>query len=138
MLTGDFSSLCTASTLQGGAGGSFVGGLCTAPSGQLFDPYSANATGTRTVPYLNNQIPSSEFSTAAQVLWKKYFPGPNQAGIVNNYLSAAPAGGNTNEFVARGDQNIGSNTRLFGRFAYFGLTDLPVDPLGTGLCLGRR
>jgi hypothetical protein len=132
-LTGDFSSLCTQ------AGGTFNGaGICSVASGQLYDPYGATATGDRTGhPYLNNQIPASEFSTATQVLWKKYFPAPNLAGDVNNFLSAAPSGGNTNEFVARGDQNLGSNTHLFGRFAYFGLTDLPSNPLGTGLCLDR-
>ena len=137
MLTGDFSSLCTLPTAQGGAGGTFSGGICSVPAGQLYDPYSANASGTRTVAYANNQIPSSEFSTATQVLWKKYYPSANLAGDVNNFLSAAPGGGNTNEFVARGDQNISANTRLFGRFAYFGLTDLPVDPFGTGLCRDR-
>jgi hypothetical protein len=137
MLSGDFSSLCTLPTSQGGAGGSFVGGLCSAPAGQIYDPYTVNtATGGRQ-PYRNNQIPASEFSTATTALWKKYFPAPNLTGDVNNFLSAAPAGGNTNEFVGRGDQNISSNTRLFGRFAYFGLTDLPVNPLGTGLCLDR-
>src|ERR1700688_4969877 len=138
MLTGDFSSLCTLPVAQGGAGGTFSGaGVCSNPAGQLYDPYSANTTGTRTTAYANNQIPASEFSTATQVLWKKYFPAPNLAGNVNNFLSASPSGGNTNEFVARGDQNIGSNTRLFGRFAYYGLTDLPSNPLGTGLCLDR-
>ncbi len=138
MLTGDFSSLCTLPVAQGGAGGTFSGGLCSAAAGQLYDPYSVNAaTGQRMTPYPNNQIPSSEFSTATQVMWKKYFPSPNLAGDAGNYLSAAPSGGNTNEFVARGDQNLGSNTRLFGRFAYFGLTDLPSNPLGTGLCLDR-
>jgi hypothetical protein len=137
MLTGDFSSLCTLPAAQGGAGGAFTGGLCSAASGQLYDPYGVNvATGQRTA-YANNQIPSSEFSTATQAMWTQYFPLPNLPGDVNNYLSAAPSGGNTNEFVARGDQNISANTRLFGRFAYFGLTDLPSNPLGTGLCLDR-
>jgi hypothetical protein len=130
-LTGDFSSLC------GQAGGTFNGaGICSQAAGQLYDPYSTTATGART-PYPNNQIPTSEFSTATQVLWKQYFPAANQAGDVNNFLSAAPAGGNTNEFVARGDQNLGNNTHVFGRFSYFGLTDLPVNPFGTGLCLDR-
>ena len=138
MLTGDFSSLCTLPVSQGGAGGTFNGaGICSNPVGQLYDPY-ASTTGDRTAnPYPNNQIPSAEFSTATQVLWKTYFPAPNAAGDVNNFISAAPAGGNTNEFVARGDQNIGSNTHVFGRFAYYGLTDLPVNPFGTGLCLDR-
>ena len=39
--------------------------------------------------------------------------------------------------MARVDQNIGANTRLFGRFTYFGLLDLPTNPFGTGLCLDR-
>ncbi|HLV87950.1 MAG TPA: carboxypeptidase regulatory-like domain-containing protein [Candidatus Sulfotelmatobacter sp.] len=137
MLTGDFSSLCTLPAAQGGAGGTFSGGLCSVAAGQLYDPYSVDVTSGARQAYPNNQIPSSEFSTATTALWAKYFPAPNLAGDVNNFLSAAPAGGNTNEFVARGDQNVSSNTRLFGRFAYFGLTDLPVNPFGTGLCLDR-
>jgi hypothetical protein len=139
MLTGDFASLCTLPVANGGAGGTFNGaGICSNPAGQLYDPYSANSAGVRTVPYANNQIPTSEFSTATQVLWKTYFPAPTLTTTdVNNFLSSAPAGGNTNEFVARGDQNVGSNTHVFGRFAYFGLLDLPVNPFGTGLCLDR-
>ncbi len=148
MLTGDFSSLCTDSVAQGGAGGTLsASGLCSVPAGQLYDPYSTNTAGVRQTPYgldptdpscPGNCIPSTEFSTAATTMWQKYFvPSPNLPGDVNNFLSAAPGGGNTNEFVARGDQNIGRNTRLFGRFAYFGLLDLPVNPLGTGLCLDR-
>ncbi len=148
MLNGDFSSLCTLPSTQGGVGGTLgANGLCSDPTGQLFDPYSVNtSSGVRQTAYgldpgnptcLGNCIPSSEFSTATTVMWQKYFPAPNLPGDVNNYLSAAPSGGNTNEFVVRGDQNIGVNTRLFGRFAYFGLIDLPVNPLGTGLCLDR-
>src|ERR1700692_4782722 len=57
MLTGDFSSLCTLPVAQGGAGGAFVGGVCSAPGGQLYDPYSANpVTGVRGTAYPNNQI----------------------------------------------------------------------------------
>ena len=59
------------------------------------------------------------------------------SGSVNNFTSATSSGGNTNEFVVRGDQNISSTTRLFGRFAYFGLLDLPTNPFGTGLCFDR-
>src|SRR5258708_5398452 len=141
MLKGKFSSLCTAA---GGTPGAH--GLCKAPAGQIYDPYTVNqATGARQ-PYgldpghptcPGNCIPSAEFSKATTTLWKTCFPAANAAGVVNNFNSAAASGGNTNEFVARGDQNFGSNTRLFGRFAYFGLTDLPTNPLGTGLCFDR-
>jgi len=135
MRQGNFAALCTS--------GFTAAGICkdTDAKGnvtdQLYDPYSINAATMQRQPYLNNVIPSAEFSTATTKMWDTYFPAANLAGTVNNYLSAAPAGGNTNEFVARGDQNLGANTRLFGRFAYFGLTDLPVNPFGTGLCLDR-
>jgi hypothetical protein len=145
MLTGDFSLLCTAPTNEGGAAGTFSGGLCSNPAGQIYDPYTVNQiTGIRQ-PYLNNQIPTTggtnnlgESSLAATTIWQKVFPAATiPGGVVNNFVSAAPSGGNTNQFVARGDQNIGTNSRLFGRFSYFGLTDLANDPLGTGMCADR-
>ncbi len=136
-LTGDFSALCTASTAAGGAGGAFSGGVCSVPSGQIYDPYTVNqATGTRS-PYPNNQIPSTEFDQATTTMWTKYFPNPTNSNLVNNFTSAAESGGNTNEFVTRVDQNISSTTRLYGRFSYYGLTDLATNPLGTGLCFDR-
>jgi hypothetical protein len=128
MTTGNFSALCTA--------GFNSAGVCNDPTGQIYDPYNVSATGVRQ-PYPGNIIPASEFSKAATILMAKYYPAANLPGTVSNYLSASPAGGNTNEFVARGDQNVGNNTHIFGRFAYFGLTDLPSNPLGTGLCLDR-
>src|SRR5229473_5550073 len=146
MLTGDFSSLCTDSVAQGGAGGTLnASGICSVPAGQIYDPFNQPGgvrqaygldAGNPTCP--GNCIPSAEFSKATTTIWQKYFPAANVTGaLVSNFVSAAPAGGNTNEFVARGDQNIGGNTRLFGRFAYYGLTDLPNNPLGTGLCADR-
>ena len=140
MRQGDFSALCTS--------GFDSAGICKDRDSkgnvtdQLYDPYSIGTDPTKSnyqqrAPYLNNMIATSEFSKATTKMWDTYFPPSNLAGTVNNYLSAAPAGGNTNEFVARGDQNLGANTRVFGRFSYFGLTDLPVNPFGTGLCLDR-
>jgi hypothetical protein len=70
-------------------------------------------------------------------MWDKYFVPPTTGGDVNNFTSAAVSGGNTNQFVVRADQNITSSTRLFGRFTYFGLLDLPTNPFGTGLCFDR-
>ena len=39
--------------------------------------------------------------------------------------------------MTREDYNINSTTRLFGRFTYYGLTDLPTDPFDTGFCADR-
>jgi hypothetical protein len=104
---------------------------------QLYDPFTVTATGART-PYVNNQIPITEFSKAGTTLWDKYFVPPTSPNaITDNFTTASSSGGNTNEFVARVDQNISSTTRIFGRFTYFGLLDLPTNPFGTGLCLDR-
>jgi hypothetical protein len=141
MLAGNFSSVCTAN-----AGTFNAAGICSTTAGQIYNPYTYNAsTGNRTAYGLDpanpscpgNCIPKAEFSKADSILGALYYPAPNLPGIVSNYSTAYPGGGNTNEFVARGDQNIGANTRLFGRFAYYGLLDLPQNPLGTGLCEDR-
>ncbi len=108
---------------------------------QLYDPYTVNpVTGART-PYAGNIIPTSEFSKAATALWDKYY-SPVAAGSFSNnspdnFTSASSSGGNHTQFVARGDYNITDKTRMFARFTYFGLLDLPTNPLGTGLCLDR-
>jgi Carboxypeptidase regulatory-like domain len=105
---------------------------------QLYDPYTVTAGGSRTA-YPNNQIPAAEFSKAATTMWDKLLPasGPNLPGITNNYSQPSSIGGNNNQFVARVDQNISNSTRVFGRFTYFGLLDLPTNPFGTGLCQDR-
>jgi hypothetical protein len=108
---------------------------------QLYDPYTVNpATGART-PYAGNIIPTNEFSKAATALWDKYYSPVAAASFNNNspdnFTSASSSGGNHTQFVARGDQNITDKTRVFARFTYFGLLDLPTNPLGTGLCQDR-
>ena len=104
---------------------------------QLYDPYTVNpATGARQA-YTNNQIPQAEWSTAGTALWDKYFIAPTTSGITDNFTSASSSGGNNNQFVTRIDENISDTTRMFGRFTYFGLLDLPTNPFGTGLCQDR-
>jgi len=127
---GDFSSLAAQGT-------------------QLYDPYTVKADGTRTaygpdpsVPGCTvNCIPQGEWSTAAQALWDKYYTPVAAAAFdtnnPDNLTSASSTGGNTNQFVTRVDQNISDKTRIFGRFTYNGLFDLPTNPLGTGLCQDR-
>ncbi len=124
---GDFSSLLTGSNPI-----------------QLYDPYTVNPTTGARQPYVNNQIPvsgpTSEASPAALALWNKYYApvAPNTTTFTTgNFTSAASGGGNTNQFVTRIDQNLTDKTRLFGRFTYNGLLDLPTNPLGTGLCQDR-
>ncbi len=112
------------------------------PGIQLYDPYTTGPNGTvaRTA-YVGNIIPAAEISPAAVALYKKLYPLPNTAGTnngtENNFVVAPSTGGNTTEVVSRFDQNINSTTRLFGRYSYFGLDDLPTNPYNTGFCADR-
>ncbi len=136
---GDFSSLCPGISPTGVCPAAEV----LAGTGiQIYDPYTTGPAGTGArQPYLGNIIPANEISPAALALYQKLYPLPNAAGTVNgtqdNYVTSPSTGGNTNQIVVRGDQNINSTTRLFGRFSYFGLTDLPNNPYNTGLCADR-
>src|SRR5207244_1474690 len=56
---------------------------------------------------------------------------------VNNWVGLAGVGGNTNEAVTRIDQNVSDKQRIFGRFAYSNLLNLPVDPFKNGVCQDR-
>ncbi len=105
---------------------------------KLYDPYTVNTTtGVRTA-YPGNQIPQSEWSKAGTALWDKYFVAPTDPSLtVGNFTSASSSGGNNTQFVTRIDQNLTDKTRIFGRFTYFGLLDLPTNPFGTGLCQDR-
>jgi hypothetical protein len=133
-LTGDFSALC-----PGGFTG--PGGICAVGGGiQLYDPYTAVQAGLNAglrQPYAGNIIPTAELSHAASVLAAKLYPGPQTDTVLNNFTASPSSGGNTNQVITRIDQNINSTTRLSGRFAYYGLTDLANDPYGTGLCEDR-
>jgi Carboxypeptidase regulatory-like domain/TonB dependent receptor len=100
-------------------------------------------TGPAT-PFAGNVIPTSRLNPTSLALLK-YFPAANTAGAVdpttgivtNNYTTATSGGGNQNQVVGRLDQNLGANQHIFFRYTYWNVLDLPVDPLGTGLCADR-
>ena len=93
--------------------------------------------------FAGNVLPTSRLNPTSLALLQ-YFPMPNSAGtagpdgtIVNNYTTASSGGGNQNQVVGRLDQNIGANQHIFFRYTYWNVLDLPVDPLGTGICDDR-
>ena len=100
-------------------------------------------SGAATV-FPGNVIPPNRLNPTSLALLK-FFPLPNSAGTVdpktgiltNNFTTATSGGGNQNQVVGRFDQNLGANQHLFFRFSYWNVNDLPIDPLGTGLCADR-
>lgn len=69
------------------------------------------------------------------------FPNPTGAGQqythINNYTASSSGGGNTNEEVARVDQNISDKQRMFVRFVHWSNLNFPIDPFKTGVCQDR-
>ncbi|MGH9545758.1 MAG: TonB-dependent receptor domain-containing protein [Terriglobales bacterium] len=135
---GDFGDQCLT-----GFGG--PGGICSDvdSSGnsihQLYDPLSVNlSTGVRT-PIANNNLNNLPYpmNPTALYLLNSLIPDPLSGGISNNFIKAASTGGDVDEYVARVDQNITTNQRVFGRFSYWKLLSLAQDPFGTGLCKDR-
>jgi hypothetical protein len=142
---GDFSDLC----LTGFNGA----GLCNDGGGtvhQIYNPLTATSlTSTRAIypfnciadnttfcqtnaPGVGNQInPTSAY------LLNKLVADPTTGGTVLNFLKDGSTGGDTDEYVARVDQNITSKQSIFGRFTYWKLLSLAQDPFGTGLCKDR-
>ncbi len=112
---------------------------------QIYDPCGGvvNAQGacpgsTATpTPFPNNVIPASRINgTSAKLL--DLWPAPNNPNVsTNNFTTAAPTGGDHNQIVARLDHNFTGKQRLFLRFSNWDVLDLPIDPLGTGLCADR-
>ncbi len=143
---GDFSEICKSG---------FTGGICndrqTDATGksvvinQIYDPCagSVNAEGacpgsTATpTPFAGNIIPAGRINPASAKLLNLW-PAPNNAtASTNNFTTAASTGGDQNQVVWRMDHNIKNRQRLFLRFSYWNILDLPIDPLGSGLCADR-
>lgn len=142
---GDFSEICKTG---------FTAGICNDRGinakgqpvviDQIYDPCGGvvNALGAcpgsnaASTPFLNNQIPANRLNPTSQKLLSLW-PQPNLAGPANNFSTVAPTGGDHNQVVARIDHNITDKQRVFLRYNYWNITDEPIDPLQTGLCVDR-
>jgi hypothetical protein len=110
----------------------------------IYDPLSISAAcaGNSTAAncgrtqFANNTIPKGSINPAALVELK-FLPMPSNSAENNNFSAGAASGGNTNQYVARVDQNLTSTQHVFTRYNFFNLLDLPTDPFGTGLCADR-
>ncbi|PYT67304.1 MAG: hypothetical protein DMG42_27190 [Acidobacteria bacterium] len=130
-----FSDLCV-------SGFTGPGGICADKDAsgnfihQIYDPLIVNtSTGTRQ-PFVGNVIPASRINPTSKFLLG-LIPNPTNSATVNNFVKATGLGGDSDEFVPRVDFNISRKSRVFGRYSYWRLKDLPRDPFGTGLCQDR-
>ena len=88
---------------------------------QIYDPTTGNPDGTGRSPFVNNQIPGNELSTAAINLLT-LIPPPNTGGsdqISNNFAASGTGSFHTNQFDVRIDDQFSSKLHLFGRYTFF-------------------
>ena len=92
--------------------------------------------------FARNIIPPNRINPTSKALLYLW-PLPNApgtsapSGTFNNFNTVANTGGNQNQVVGRVDQDITSRQKLFARFSYWNVLDLPIDPLQNGLCVDR-
>ena len=143
---GDFSDLCVSG---------FTNGTCNDRGtdafgnpvviNQIYDPCagSVNAHGAcpgsiaTPTPFFNNVIPRNRINPTSSKLLNLWPAPTTGSSLTTSFTTAAHTGGNHNQVVARLDQSIASKQRLFVRFSYWNVFDLPIDPLGTGVCADR-
>ena len=128
------------SAYAAGLGVNIYDPLTTCGSGAPGTPACApgQAQYSRT-PFAGNTIPTSRINPTSLKLLNLY-PLPNNPGQANgigNFVTNASVGGNNNETVARLDHNISEKQHLSARYTYWGNLNLPIDPLGTGVCQDR-
>jgi len=93
-------------------------------------------------PFQDNKIPRQRINPTSHALLSLW-PLPNAPGTVapsgtfNNFNTVANTGGNQNQAVGRVDQEITARQKLFARYSYWNVLDLPIDPLRNGLCEDR-
>ncbi len=78
-----------------------------------------------------NVICPSRIDPSAKSILADSFPAPNQPGLVNNFITHFPTGGDQNLYDARVDQNFGSKDLLFGRYIYSKVISTLYDAWGT-------
>jgi hypothetical protein len=84
-------------------------------------------------------IPANRINQVAQNYINKFYPvskvGTN--AVLNNYTANAPIGGQNFETVVRIDHQVSDKQHIMSRYTHWSNTNLPQDPLGTGICQDR-
>jgi hypothetical protein len=99
-------------------------------------------SGAVPVQFAGNVIPPTRINPTSQALLNLW-PAPNSSGAVtssgtiNNFNTVARTGGDQDQVVTRIDQDVTMRQRLLVRFSHWSVMDLPIDPLGDGLCTDR-
>ncbi|HXB73858.1 MAG TPA: TonB-dependent receptor [Candidatus Acidoferrales bacterium] len=92
----------------------FSGDFSGVPQLALFDPNTGNSNGTGRQPFPNNVVPVSRINSISKQLLQ-YFPPPNVAGFLNNYILNVPFSYDGNTYDARVDHYFSEQTKIFAK-----------------------
>jgi hypothetical protein len=125
------------------------GGDLSALGVPIYDPMSTCGVpgGPPCAPgtplYNRTEIPNANLAgrlnpTAVAYL-NAFYPLPNTAGNngQDNFIANTSVGGNNYQTVVHIDQNVSEKQHISGRYTYWINKNLPIDPLGTGICYDR-
>jgi hypothetical protein len=91
------------------------------------------------LPFAGNIIPTARINTVAQNYINLFYPitavGTNN--LTNNYIGQSPTGGSNYQTVGKVDYQISEKQQISSRFSAVKVTNLPFDPLTTGMCQDR-
>jgi Carboxypeptidase regulatory-like domain/TonB dependent receptor len=103
---------------------------------RVFDPLSYSAATRARTEFPNAVIPESRIDPVARAA-ADFYPLPNRAGLVNNFLYNPLTVENTNKWDIRADHRINAADSIYARFSYLGFThfggpNLPPPAYGGG------
>jgi hypothetical protein len=97
--------------------GNFSQLLTQAKAVQLYNPFSASASGTR-APFPGNIIATSLISpVAGKILNSQYYPQPTNSGLLNNLQYSSLTYINGDQGDMKIDYNLSDKDHFFGRYA---------------------
>jgi hypothetical protein len=96
----------------------------------IYDPTTGQQFSCQNVL---NVICPDRIDRSAQLLLADSFPpsGPNQQGLVNNFIRNFATGAVQDQYTGRVDTTIGEKNRLFGRYSRWKVISTPYDAWGT-------
>ena len=87
-------------------------------------------------PFPGNRIPQSRINPASQSYLRNSWLLPNTAGLpftnVGNFASNTSAGADADWLTFRGDWNLSTKQRIYGRYSLWTSQTLKIDPFGNG------
>lgn len=124
------------------------------PGNQIYDPLTTcGVVGDPNSPacapgeaqynrqqFTGGVIPFNRLNPTAIAYLKTFYPAANAPGGpqgVNNFVANASVGGNNYQEVVHIDQNVSDKQHISSRYTYWHNDNLPIDPLGTGICQDR-